>query len=137
MPTGRLRPSLVADMPDKTTSDPAPGAKIPPFKAGRRSGRPGPGRRTHALPSFSLVELAPQWVVEGKAVASGIVAPDVAPTGACREVCPHCGDVPLMLVLRAQHIVRTHLFCEKCTRCFDVVYPDGVSAFTPVAVPIE
>lgn len=76
-------------------------------------------------------------VVEGEEVPGGIVAPDVTPSGTTREMCPHCGDVPLVLVLRSQHIVRTHLFCEKCTRCFDVVYPDGVSAFTPVAVPIE
>lgn len=83
------------------------------------------------------MELAPQLVVEGKKVLGGIVAPDVAPIGVCREMCPHCPDMPLMLVLRSDHILRTHLFCEKCTRCFDVVYPGGVSAFTPVAVPIE
>ena len=106
-------------------------------EAGRRLQRPGVGRRTRPAPSVSLVELSPPFFVEGREVSGGIIAPDDVPLGLCREMCPHCQDAPLMLVLRSQHVMRTHLFCENCTRCYDAVYPDGVSAFTPAAVPIE
>lgn len=105
-------------------------------ESGRRVTRPGPGRRTGGPAVFSLVELPPELVVRGEPVASGFMADDVTPVGAFRELCPHCQDVPLTLVLRDRHVIRSHLFCKKCTRCFDALDPDGVSAITPVAVPI-
>lgn len=103
---------------------------------GRRASRSGSGRRTQAEAAFLLVEIPPQHVVSGVKVTTGLMAPDVQPAGIFRELCPHCQDFPLRLVLRKDHVIRTHLFCEKCTRCFDMVSPDGSSAFTPEALPI-
>lgn len=104
--------------------------------SGRRLKRPGPGRRNSGPVAVTLLELAPMQVVEGRVVPGGMVAPDVLPAGTCREMCPHCHTAPLVLVLRSNHVVRTHLFCEQCTRCFDAVGPDGASVLDPVAVPI-
>lgn len=83
---------------------------------------------------FSLVELDPRQVVTGLMVADGLAAEDVMPVGQMRELCPHC-DVPLQLVLRANNVIRTHLFCEQCTRCFDAVYPGGGSALLYSRLP--
>jgi hypothetical protein len=80
---------------------------------------------------FSLVELSPQLVLNGDVLGSAIMTEgDLAYGGRMRELCPYCGDVPLQLALRSKHVIRTHLYCEKCTRCFDAVYPDGSAAFT-------
>ncbi|MFZ4479883.1 MAG: hypothetical protein ACOYNZ_08340 [Rhodoferax sp.] len=83
-----------------------------------------------------MVELAPQLVVAGSRVPRGLMAPKAEPSGVFRETCPHCRDVPLMLVLRKDHVIRTHLFCQECTRCFDLVCLDGGSALAPAVLPI-
>jgi hypothetical protein len=122
-------------MSDNTVSSALPSTTTVP-NAGRRLARAGAGRRTDVPAAFSLVELPPQLVVKGIKVSDGLLAPDVVPAGRFREMCPHCQDAPLDLALRTHHVIRTHLFCEKCSRCFDVVYHDGISAFTPAAAPI-
>lgn len=87
-------------------------------------------RRGLAAP-FSLVELNPQLVLNDAVLESAIMTEgDVAYGGRMRELCPYCGDVPLQLALRSKHVIRTHLYCNKCTRCFDAVYSDGSPAFT-------
>ena len=75
---------------------------------------------------LSLEELDPLQVVQGRPAPSGLAAPEVTPVGTMREVCPHC-HVPLQLVLRHQHVIRSHLFCQQCTRCFDALNGDGRS----------
>jgi len=40
-------------------------------------------------------------------------------------------------VLRYAHVIRNHLFCPQCTRCFDARYPDGSSALTFMATAME
>lgn len=89
---------------------------------------PAPCMRVKGVRLFALAELDPRQVVAGVRVAAGFVAADVFPVGQMRETCPYCTDVPLQLVLRANHVIRTHLFCEQCTRCFDAIDPDGNSA---------
>lgn len=80
---------------------------------------------------FSLVELNPQLVLNDAVLESGIMTEgDVACGGRMRELCPYCGDIPLQLALRSKHVVRTHLYCDKCSRCFDALYSDGSPAFT-------
>ena len=86
---------------------------------------------------FSLAELDPQWVVDGERTGAGYQADDVVSSGAMREECPACAGVPLQLVLRYGRVIRTHLFCTHCTRCFDAVYPDGSSALMPLCAPIN
>ncbi|WP_114968870.1 hypothetical protein [Rhodoferax ferrireducens] len=99
------------------------------------SERPGAHLRAQGGSFFSLLELDPRQVVKGVEVADGIVAEDVIPVGQMRENCPHC-DAPLQLVLRANNVIRSHLFCEQCTRCFDARYPDGSSALLFSRLPV-
>jgi hypothetical protein len=98
--------------------------------------KPDPCLRVKGVSLFSLAELDPRQVVAGVRVAAGFVAADVMPVGQMRETCPYCTDVPLQLVLRANHVIRTHLFCEQCTRCFDAIDPDGHSALLHSRLPI-
>ncbi|MEO8119187.1 MAG: hypothetical protein ABI606_07675 [Rhodoferax sp.] len=100
------------------------------------SRRPGAHLRAQGGSYFFLIELDPRQVVKGVEVADGIVAEDVMPVGQMRENCPHCIDSPLQLVLRANNVIRSHLFCEQCTRCFDALYPDGSSALLFSRLPI-
>ncbi|WP_210543767.1 hypothetical protein [Rhodoferax sp. PAMC 29310] len=86
---------------------------------------------------FNLVELPPQLVVSGKMVANGFQADDVTPVGDMRETCPHCTGLPLKLVLRRDNVIRPHLFCPQCTRCYDAIYPDGTSALAFYEMPPE
>ncbi len=87
---------------------------------------------------FYLVELDPQLVVDGKVTEAGFLSDEeVESAGKMRELCPYCTDVPLQLALRSKHVIRTHLFCDKCTRCYDVVFHDGSLAFVFPGVPIE
>ncbi len=79
---------------------------------------------------FFLVELDPTSVVDGKLTSAGWVAESVTTAGKMRETCPHCKDTPLQLVLRDQHVIRSHLYCDQCTRCYEARYPDGRSALT-------
>ena len=83
-----------------------------------------------------LEELDPRWVVDGVAVNGALMAPDVQPVGKMRETCPHCPGQPLQLVLRYGPVIRSHLFCEHCTRCFDAKFADGSSALTTAGLPI-
>ena len=100
-----------------------------------QSGRSG--LRTGGVPLFSLVELSPEEVVDGERANAGFVSEDAVMVGKMREKCPHCGDVSLQLVLRYQRVIRPHLYCERCTRCYDAVYPDGRSALLPPGMPSE
>ena len=95
------------------------------------------GKRTHEEPRFSLVELDPAQVVEGILVADGFMAKAVTPAGQMRETCPNCDGEPLQLVLRYEHVIRAHLFCVKCTRCYDAIYVDGNSALLVAGQSID
>jgi hypothetical protein len=105
--------------------------------SGRAKGRRlTPDRRLKDETGFSLVQVDPRDVVRGVRAAAGLVVKNVATVGKMREMCPHC-DAPLQLVLRYKDVIRSHLYCEECTRCFDARYPDGSSALTLPAFPIE
>lgn len=94
--------------------------------------------RLKRVAPFYLVELNPQMVVDGKVTEMGFLADEeVDSAGKMRELCPYCTDVPLQLALRGGHVIRTHLYCDKCTRCFDAVFHDGSLAFIFPGVPIE
>lgn len=95
------------------------------------------GKRTHESVRFTLVELDPTLVVEGVMVTDGFMAEAVTPAGQMREACPNCEDEPLQLVLRYEHVIRPHLFCVRCTRCYDAVYPDGTSALLVAGQSID
>jgi hypothetical protein len=97
---------------------------------------PAPCMRVKGASLFSLAELDPRQVVAGVPVPAGFAAADVFPVGQMRETCPYCTDVPLQLVLRANNVIRTHLFCEQCTRCFDAIDADGNSALLFGKLPI-
>jgi hypothetical protein len=101
-----------------------------------KSRRQNPERRVKDETSFSLVQVDPREVVRGVRAAAGLLVKNVATVGKMREMCPHC-NTPLQLVLRYKDVIRTHLYCEECTRCFDARYPDGNSALTLPAFPIE
>jgi hypothetical protein len=86
--------------------------------------------RKNDAPSLVLVEVLPFEVVDCLPVERGYLAADVVSAGAVREICPACGDEHLQLVLLQPYVVREHLFCEQCTRCFDAVDHGGKSVFT-------
>jgi len=94
-------------------------------------------QRLPGVANFSLVELDPSQVVQGVPTEAGFEAPDVQTAGFMREKCPYCQNVALQLVLRYAHVIRNHLFCPQCTRCFDARYPDGSSALTFMATAME
>ncbi len=107
--------------------------------------KPGPGqrvktpeveRRLGGSATFSLLELSPLLVVDGVEVMGGLITTDVVSAGALREKCPYCRHIPLSLVLRHESVLRNHLFCEVCTRCFDFISSDGRSALTVSVAPI-
>ncbi|MFZ6727106.1 hypothetical protein ACO0K2_16555 [Undibacterium sp. MH2W] len=85
-------------------------------------------RRNHRAPEFTLLEVDPRDVIDGRVVDGVYYAEDIQSVGAMREHCPYCMDIKLQLVLRYKHVKRSHLFCKSCTRCFDALYPDGTSA---------
>ena len=93
-------------------------------------------RRHVEVAPFSLSELAPEQVVMGVPVEDGLLAPDPLAIASLREQCPVCLRGSLRMVLCQGHVIRSHLFCELCTRCFDCVGPDGRSLLTPLAIPI-
>ena len=86
---------------------------------------------------FSLVELDPTQVVKGILVDDGFMAEAVTPVGQMRETCPNCDGEPLQLVLRHEHVIRAHLFCVKCTRCYDAIFLDGNSALLVAGQSID
>ena len=108
-----------------------------PFDPSAASKGPGACTRAGDTVLFSLVELDPRLVVDGVRVSAGLVAEEVIPVGKMRETCTYCLDEALKLVLRYQHVIRSHLFCANCTRCFDANYPDGSSSLTLPALSIN
>lgn len=109
---------------------------VPPSSGRAKGRRQNPDRRQLTETGLSLVQLDPREVVRGIRAAAGLVVKNAATVGKMRELCPHC-DAPLQLVLRYQDVIRSHLYCDECTRCFDALYPNGSSALTLPAVPIE
>lgn len=94
--------------------------------------------RQCATGALTLVELEPPQVVEGDFTAQGYLAKEqVNLSGPMREACPYCEDVPLQLALRSGYVIRTHLYCDNCTRCFDALYSDGSPVFTFPGASIE
>ena len=85
--------------------------------------------RKNDVPLLLLVEIAPSEAVDCVRVADGYLAGDIVVTGAMRELCPACQTEHLKLVLRQEYVKRAHMFCERCTRCFDARYLDGTPAF--------
>lgn len=87
--------------------------------------------KRNVLAPFTLVELDPKSVLHAGQVDSGFMAQeDISSAGKMREACPYCGDVSLRLALQGKQVIRTHLFCEKCTRCFDAIDSDGNPALS-------
>lgn len=82
------------------------------------------------LPQLSLVEVDPADVVDGVRLDYGYAADDVDTYGAMRETCPQCEGEHLQLILRQTNVKMAHLFCPRCTRCFDAHLPDGSSALS-------
>ena len=114
-------------------AQPTPTPPVSKRASGRRL---TPDRRMKDEDGFSLVQIDPRLVVRGVRAAAGLIVKNVATVGKMRETCPHC-QAPLQLVLRYKDVIRSHLYCEECTRCFDARYPDGSSALTLPAIPIE
>jgi len=114
-----------------------PAAQAPSVAPASRAPRSAAPPERAAATLFSLIDLDPQWVVDGERTGAGYRADDVVSSGAMREQCPACDGAPLQLVLRHARVIRTHLFCPHCTRCFDAVYPDGSSALMPLCAPIN
>lgn len=83
-----------------------------------------------AQPTLVLVELDPAVVIEGVRLDDGYLTEDINTFGAMREVCPSCGGMHLQLVLKQTNVRREHVFCPKCTRCFDMLCADGTTALT-------
>ena len=98
---------------------------------------PDPGQRVHQGAAFALRELDPRELLAGAVQDGAFAADDVTPAGSMREHCPHCAEQPLQLVLRYRHVIRSHLYCPRCTRCFDALLPDGNSALTLPGLPID
>ncbi|MBU3738884.1 MAG: hypothetical protein FGM55_08020 [Rhodoferax sp.] len=104
--------------PPATPSEPLAGPDQPQFAA----------RAAH--PALTLVCLDPALVVDGEPAGGGYLADEVISSGVVREHCPACGDARLHLVLRHARVIRSHLYCPVCTRCFDALGPDGASTLT-------
>lgn len=80
---------------------------------------------------FTLVELEPGAVLSGRSTETSFMSKENADfNGQTREACPYCGDVSLKLALRSERVSRAHLYCEKCTRCFDALFSDGSPALS-------
>lgn len=89
-----------------------------------------PDNRVRDAQLLPLVEIAAELVVDGSIAVAEILAEAVdVGGGSMRESCPYCPDEPLQLVLRRQRVIRSHLYCRHCARCFDAILPDGSSAF--------
>ena len=98
---------------------------------------PATDQRVVGVTPFTLVELDPQLVIEGELVVAGLLTDEVTPVGKMRETCPACSGVALQLVLPYPPVLRAHLYCPQCTRCFDALYPDGRSALLTPGPSIE
>lgn len=98
--------------------------------------RHDPDLRVRRAKELKLVELDPRLIIDGKITPKGLKAPPVLPAGTMRETCPHC-RVPLKLVLRYKHVIRSHLYCDQCTRCYDAVHANGRSALALTGLSID
>ena len=101
-----------------------------------------PERRNNTRTQLKLCELDPTLAIAGEIIGDCLLLPDIQSVGSMRECCPHCGDEALQLHLRYRHVKRSHLFCNRCHRCYDALHPDGSSAIasctllaTPNATP--
>ncbi|MBC7859293.1 MAG: hypothetical protein H7Z39_11060 [Burkholderiaceae bacterium] len=89
-----------------------------------------PRNRIIDAPALVLVQLDPTEVVDGVPLEDdGYLADDFMIQGEMRETCPACPTEHLQMVLRQDNVKRAHLFCQRCTRCYDASYPDGTPAF--------
>ncbi|MBC3936556.1 hypothetical protein [Undibacterium rugosum] len=93
-----------------------------------------PERRNHSSTQLRLVELDPRLAIAGEIIGDYLLLPDIQSVGSMRECCPFCGDEPLQLHLRYRHVKRSHLFCNRCHRCYDALHPDGSSAIANYAL---
>ncbi|WP_050464183.1 hypothetical protein [Herbaspirillum autotrophicum] len=85
-------------------------------------------RRNRTLTVLTLIELDPREVVDGIPVEAGFLTADILSAGPMRETCPHCSGVALELILRRRQVKRSHLLCPHCTRCYDALYENGMTA---------
>ena len=85
-------------------------------------------RRNRTITVLTLVELDPREVVDGIRIGSSLLTADVMSAGPMRETCPHCAGVALELILRRHQVKRSHLLCPHCTRCYDALYENGMTA---------
>lgn len=83
-------------------------------------------RRQNATP-FTLKQLDPRYIVDGVPTSSGYLARDFIAAGEIRETCPECKTTHLNLVLLQAGVIKAHLVCPTCTRCFEAFYEDGSS----------
>ena len=113
-------------------NEPHVDATAPPLAPSRH----GPDLRVRRATALDLVELDPSLVTDGEMTPDGLSAPPVTPVGTMREACPLC-HAPLKLVLRYRHVIRSHLYCDQCTRCYDAVYANGRSALAVTGVSID
>lgn len=90
--------------------------------------RPGAEKRQNSAALLMLIQLDPASIVDCVHVKEGYLAHDFAVAGEMRETCPECKTTHLKLVLLQNGVKRAHMFCERCTRCYDACYPDGYSA---------
>lgn len=88
-----------------------------------------PDSRVRDAQLLPLVEIALELVVDGTIAVPEALAEEADAGGSMRESCPYCPDEPLQLVLRRKQVIRAHLYCRNCARCFDAILPDGSSAF--------
>jgi hypothetical protein len=85
-------------------------------------------KRRHDATPLLFKQLDPLSIVDGVLTNTGYLAHDFVVAGEIRETCPECKTTHLKLVLLQVGVIKAHLVCTTCTRCFDVFYPDGSSA---------
>lgn len=89
-----------------------------------------PDQRQKYSDLLILFELNPASVVDDCIIEDGHIACGVTTAGEMRETCPECPERHLKLVLRQERVRHSHVYCERCNRCFDARYPDGTSALS-------
>ena len=103
-------------------------SKSDTIDAASSSNRSIADKRQNSVALLMLIQLDPSSIVDCLPVNGGYLAHEFAVAGEMRETCPECKTTHLKLVLLQNGVKRAHMFCEKCTRCFDACYPDGYSA---------
>ncbi len=73
-------------------------------------------------------QLDPASIVNGIPTSAGYLTRDFIFAGEIRETCPECQTPHLKLVLLQVGVIKPHLVCPLCTRCFDAFYVDGTPA---------